>query len=249
MVVTLAMIAIAGVALTLFIWAGSWAGSDQIASTLGFFLGLAGLGLGVITLLMQIEASRSTAGQQQLQPLDADKATAPPNKDSTQLPKIRRRRLRLKWKIRLGAPAAATGAGGCLVEGALGATVASSIAAIVLTVSPTLMPSRPVDISRTITNGSVSLQVDISPATVGNNKVQLYAHPVGGKPLTLVAWSATAALPAKDIEPIEIPLLRVADFHVIGDITLPAAGDWTFKVTVWTRETEQSTLTMTARIR
>jgi copper transport protein len=103
-------------------------------------------------------------------------------------------------------------------------------------------------ISQTITDKSVSLQVDVFPATVGNNSLHLYAYTPDNKPLPVVEWTATAALPAKGIEPIEVPLLRITDFHAIGDIALPTAGDWTLKFTVRTSDIDQSTLTMTAKI-
>ena len=103
-------------------------------------------------------------------------------------------------------------------------------------------------ITKTITNESMALQVDIFPATVGNNSIHLYAYTPENKPLPVVEWTATAALPAKGIEPIEVPLLRITDFHAIGDIALPQAGEWTFKFTVRTSDIDQSTLSMTAKI-
>jgi copper transport protein len=45
-----------------------------------------------------------------------------------------------------------------------------------------------------------------------------------------------------------VPLLRITDFHAIGDIALPAAGTWTFKFTVRTSDIDQSTLNMTAKV-
>jgi copper transport protein len=103
-------------------------------------------------------------------------------------------------------------------------------------------------VTQTLRNQSMSLQVDVFPAVVGNNSIHLYAYTPDSKPLPVVEWSATAALPAKGIEPIEIPLLRITDFHAIGDIALPMAGDWTLKFTVRTSEIDQSTLTMTAKV-
>ncbi|WP_170148690.1 copper resistance CopC/CopD family protein [Pseudosporangium ferrugineum] len=103
-------------------------------------------------------------------------------------------------------------------------------------------------ITQTVSDDSVSLQVDVFPATVGNNSLHLYAYTPDNKPLPVVEWTATAALPAKGIEPIEVPLLRLTDFHAVGDIALPMAGDWTFKFTVRTSDIDQSTLTMTAKI-
>ena len=104
-------------------------------------------------------------------------------------------------------------------------------------------------ITKTLTNDKMALQIDVFPATVGNNSIHLYAYTPDNKPLTVVEWSATAALPSKGIEPIEIPLLRITDFHAVGDIALPAAGEWTFKVTARTSDIDQSTLSTTATIR
>jgi copper transport protein len=135
------------------------------------------------------------------------------------------------------------------------------ITAIVLGVTATLVQIPPprtaeaaetADTSSTVTqtlrNDTTSLQVDVFPATVGNNSIHLYAYTPDNKPLPVVEWTATAALPADGIEPIEIPLLRITDFHAIGDIALPAAGDWTMKFTVRTSEIDQSTLSMTVKI-
>jgi copper transport protein len=103
-------------------------------------------------------------------------------------------------------------------------------------------------VTKTLTNATMALQVDLFPATVGNNSLHLYAYTPENKPLPVVEWTATAALPAKGIEPIEVPLLRITDFHAIGDIALPQAGQWTFKFTVRTSDVDESTLTMTAKI-
>ncbi len=103
-------------------------------------------------------------------------------------------------------------------------------------------------VTKTLTNDKMAVQIDVFPATVGNNSIHLYAYTPDNKPLTVVEWSATAALPSKGIEPIEIPLLRITDFHAVGDIALPAAGEWTFKVTARTSDIDQSTLSTTATI-
>jgi copper transport protein len=103
-------------------------------------------------------------------------------------------------------------------------------------------------VSQTLTSSTMAMQVDIFPATVGNNSIHLYAYTPDNKPLTVVQWSGTAALSAKGIEPIEIPLLRITDFHAVGDIALPQAGQWTFKFTARTSDVDEQTLTMTANI-
>ncbi|GAA2629620.1 hypothetical protein Adu01nite_40430 [Paractinoplanes durhamensis] len=103
-------------------------------------------------------------------------------------------------------------------------------------------------VSQTVTSSTMALQVDIFPATVGNNSIHLYAYTPDNKPLTVVEWTGTAALESKGIEPIQIPLLRITDFHAVGDIALPSAGQWTFKFTVRTSDIDQETLSMTANI-
>ena len=103
-------------------------------------------------------------------------------------------------------------------------------------------------ISQTLRSNTMSLQVDVFPATVGNNSIHLYAYTLDNKPLPVVEWTATAALADKNIEPIEVPLLRITDFHAIGDIALPMAGEWTLKFTVRTSDIDRSTLTATVTI-
>jgi copper transport protein len=94
----------------------------------------------------------------------------------------------------------------------------------------------------------MTLQVDVFPAAVGNNSIHLYAYTPDNKPLPVVEWSATAALTAKGIEPIEVPLLRITDFHAVGDIALPQAGEWSFTFTLRTSDIDQSTLRMSVPI-
>jgi copper transport protein len=103
-------------------------------------------------------------------------------------------------------------------------------------------------VTQTLRNTTMALQVDVFPATVGNNSVHLYAYTPDNKPLPVVEWTATAALPSASIEPIEVPLLRITDFHAIGDIALPQAGEWTLKFTVRTSDIDRSTLSMNVKI-
>jgi copper transport protein len=101
----------------------------------------------------------------------------------------------------------------------------------------------PTTVSRMLTSSSMALQVDVFPAKIGNNSIHLYAYTPDNKPLAVVEWTGTAALTAKGIEPIPIPLLRITDFHAVGDIALPTPGEWTLKFTARTSEIDQSTLT------
>lgn len=101
----------------------------------------------------------------------------------------------------------------------------------------------------TLTNEAVSLQVSVVPARVGINSIHLYAYGPDQQPLPIVEWVATAALPARNVEPIEIPLLRITDNHTIGDIALPTAGDWQLSFTLRTSEIDQTVVKGSVTIR
>ncbi|WP_432979287.1 copper resistance CopC/CopD family protein [Dactylosporangium sp. CA-233914] len=96
-----------------------------------------------------------------------------------------------------------------------------------------------------VSTSLLKLQVDISPATVGQNSIHLYAvKPDGSGPQTVVEWKATAALPAKGIEPLTVPMLAISDDHAIGQISLTAPGTWEFKFTARVDELNQATVTV-----
>jgi copper transport protein len=101
----------------------------------------------------------------------------------------------------------------------------------------------------TLTAEKLSLQVDVTPGQVGNNSVHLYAYTRDGAPLPVVQWTGTAALPALGVEPVDIPLLQITDNHAIGDTALAAPGDWVLRFTVRTSQIDQSTVSMTVRVR
>lgn len=103
-------------------------------------------------------------------------------------------------------------------------------------------------VTQTLRDNTMSLQVDVFPATVGNNSIHLYAYTPDDKPLPVVEWTATAALTSASIEPIEVSLLRITDFHAIGDIALPQAGDWKLTFTIRTSEIDRSTLSTTVKV-
>ncbi|WP_433051495.1 copper resistance CopC/CopD family protein [Dactylosporangium sp. CS-033363] len=91
----------------------------------------------------------------------------------------------------------------------------------------------------------LKLQVDISPATVGQNSIHLYAVKADGSgPQTVVEWKATAALPAKGIEPLTVPTLAVSDDHAVGQVSLVSPGTWEFKFTARVDDLNQTTVTV-----
>ncbi|WP_426507627.1 copper resistance CopC/CopD family protein [Dactylosporangium sp. McL0621] len=96
-----------------------------------------------------------------------------------------------------------------------------------------------------VSTSLLKLQVDISPATVGPNSIHLYAvKPDGSGPQTVVEWKATAALPAKGIEPLTVPVLAVGDDHALGQVTLTSPGTWEFKFTARVDDLNQTTVTV-----
>jgi copper transport protein len=102
--------------------------------------------------------------------------------------------------------------------------------------------------STTATTSLYSLQAEVDPGEVGRNDVHLFAYTPDGKPLTVVEWRATAALPAAGVEPIDIPLLKLTDNHSTGQVSLPSAGDWQFRFTLRLTEIDQATVTVTVPI-
>lgn len=134
------------------------------------------------------------------------------------------------------------------------------IAAVVLAVSAVLVHTPPARTAATAETGSVGffsttlsssiyqLQVEVDPAEVGSNSVHLYAYTPDNKPLPVVEWRATAALPDKGLEPVEIPLLPLTDNHATGEVQLPAAGNWQLRFTVRISEIDQATVSATVPI-
>lgn len=104
--------------------------------------------------------------------------------------------------------------------------------------------------STTVTTTLVKLEVDVSPGRVGPNTVHLYAFkPDGSGPQTVVEWKATAALPAKGIEPIVLPTLGITPDHAYGTVTLTLAGTWELKFTVRVDDLNQTTIAVQVPIR
>lgn len=103
--------------------------------------------------------------------------------------------------------------------------------------------------SATLDSNLFKLQVDVDPAAKGNNSIHLYAYDKSNKPLPVVEWKGTAALPANDVAPVDIPLLPFTDNHAGGEITLPIEGDWQLKFTLRISELDQATVTATVPVK
>lgn len=135
------------------------------------------------------------------------------------------------------------------------------ITAVVLGVTSTLVHTTPARtaiieqrmgsfFSTRLTNDLFSLQVELYPARRGNNSLHLYAFtPDSSRPLSVAEWKVTAALPAHEVEPIEVPLLPLTDSHVTGEVSMPTAGDWELRFTLRVSEIDQATVNVTVPIK
>ena len=56
-------------------------------------------------------------------------------------------------------------------------------------------------------------------------------------------------MPAAEVEPIDVPLLKITDNHAIGEIQLPSAGQWQLRFTLRTTEIDQASVTAEVPIR
>ncbi|WP_433210354.1 copper resistance CopC/CopD family protein [Dactylosporangium sp. CS-047395] len=134
-----------------------------------------------------------------------------------------------------------------LVEVAI-AVVVLALTSVLVQTSParsgeSSTPPGPFD--TVVSTSLLKLQVDISPATVGQNSIHLYAVKADGSgPQTVVEWKATAALPAKGIEPLTVPTLAVSDDHAVGQVSLVSPGTWEFKFTARVDDLNQTTVTV-----
>lgn len=135
-----------------------------------------------------------------------------------------------------------------------------AVTAVVLALAATLVQTTPARtaaaeekagagyFATTLTNSLYRLQVEVDPTRTGVNSVHLYAYTPENKPLRVVEWGATAALPAREVEPIKIPLLPLRDNHATGEISLPSAGEWEFRFTIRISDIDQATVSTTVTI-
>jgi copper transport protein len=99
------------------------------------------------------------------------------------------------------------------------------------------------DYTATLTTKLYTLQVQLEPKTVGANTIHLYAFtPNGGASLPVKEWKATAALPAKGVEPVAMPILPVTDDHAIAQAQLPTAGAWELRFTLRTTDIDEASV-------
>jgi copper transport protein len=102
--------------------------------------------------------------------------------------------------------------------------------------------------STTLDSKLYQLQLDIEPTKTGNNEVHLYAFTPQGAALAVKEWKASAALPARGIEPIDVPVLAITESHATGTVTLPSPGAWRFSFTLRVSDFDEATVTTTVPV-
>ncbi|GIG57013.1 transport integral membrane protein [Longispora fulva] len=103
--------------------------------------------------------------------------------------------------------------------------------------------------SATMNNSLFKLQVELDPAAVGNNTMHMYAFTPDGKPIKVLEWQVTVAMPSRDIAPIEVAVLQLTDDHAVGELTLPTPGTWELRFTLRVSDIDQATVSQTVQIK
>ncbi|HET8658643.1 MAG TPA: copper resistance protein CopC [Micromonosporaceae bacterium] len=137
------------------------------------------------------------------------------------------------------------------VELAITATVLA-VAAVLVQTTPgrTAEAEPPTGYAATLATNQYSLQVQVDPAQVGGNTLHLYAYRPGGRPLQVVAWAATAAMPPqRNVTPFDVRLVPVTDSHAFGEVTLPAAGEWSIEITLRAPDFGEASVTVAVPVR
>jgi copper transport protein len=135
-----------------------------------------------------------------------------------------------------------------------------AIVSVVLVASSVLVQTTPAGVAAaggkrasepfaaSVTTSLYVLDVSIDPATTGNNSIHLFAYTPTRGQLTVREWHATAALPSQGIEPIDITLLPVTFNHAVGEVSLPAPGEWQFRFTLRTTDIDEAIATQTVPV-
>jgi copper transport protein len=135
-------------------------------------------------------------------------------------------------------------------------------AAVVLALTSTLVQTTPAkavqeeasrrddtQFTQTLTSSLYSLQVQLEPKQTGANTIHLYAFTPSGGEIAIQEWKATAALPAQNIEPVEMPVLPVSENHAVAQAQLPTPGTWELRFTLRTTDIDAAAVTAQVTIK
>ncbi|WP_250035486.1 copper resistance CopC/CopD family protein [Paractinoplanes maris] len=138
------------------------------------------------------------------------------------------------------------------------------ITALVLAATAVLVqtnPGRAVDVEAvasarargfvtTLTSKLYSVQFEVFPAAVGEyNTLHAFVYTPEGKPLKVLEWKVTLALPGQGVEPIPNEVASILGNQGLGNLTFPFAGEWQLSMTLRTSEIDQATVTTTIPVR
>ncbi|MEW2381540.1 copper resistance protein CopC [Micromonospora sp. NPDC047707] len=105
-------------------------------------------------------------------------------------------------------------------------------------------------IARSVSTDLLTVQFDVYPAQAGAlNSLHAYVYTPAAKPLPVVEWRVTAALPAAGVEPIAVPVDTPEPHHASAALRFPVPGEWTVRITARVSDIDQSTVTATVPVR
>ncbi|MGN9810916.1 copper resistance CopC/CopD family protein [Micromonospora sp. BQ11] len=105
-------------------------------------------------------------------------------------------------------------------------------------------------VARSLHTDLLTVQFDVYPAQAGTpNSLHAYVYTPEGRPLPVVEWTVTAALPAAGIEPVTVAVDTPEPHHGSAELRFPVPGDWTVRITARVSDIDQSTVTATVPIR
>src|SRR5439155_5729485 len=164
---------------------------------------------------------------------DEDDGAADPGEGAPIVAAAEPRRLRRVVLVELVLAALVLGVSSVLVQTPPARTVADAPAAL------------PGQFSALVAGKKVQIQIDVTPAEVGENTLHLYAFSQDGKPIVVEEWTGSVSLASAGVENLSIQLLALTDDHATGLVTLPAAGVWEFSITVRTSPIDSETVRQT----
>ena len=131
-----------------------------------------------------------------------------------------------------------------------------AIAVVVLVVTALLVNTNPAKDEiegpylATVRTEELSFEMTVAPAGRGLNDLHVFTLTPSEGPADVVEMTATMALPAQDIAPIDVPLRRLGPGHYLAEgFNIPIAGDWVLELSALVSATDEVTAETTVPIR
>jgi copper transport protein len=136
---------------------------------------------------------------------------------------------------------------GALRFEALVAVVVLSLAAVMVSTSPTSGESGSASSSVTLVQGGVLADITVSPARVGTVEIHTLFSPPGGSLSPVEDVEVRLQLPSRDIPVIPVDMIELGPNHWSGVAQLPYPGEWSLDVVV--TPTKNSTLSYSTSVK